>query len=526
MKSTPSSVICFKNGYSFVCVPVTLKMNEDMSDAVCDDVIQQTIIGPLPGFVVHGTIGIQPDNQEKMRIFSLSKAPVDKRATSLSLPSSGEMSLSSIIQASLGRKVTLFIDHSKNGSHVSQEKGKIKSLNEEFLILEKENGYKKVEQLLAISSIKSIVAGTDDDDDDEHSGSNILVRYHIKDDVKATAVLSYLTRGLTWAPSYSLVIDNVSKTVMMEGKACLLCDIAFMDGDVIPEMSLVAGEPNIKNRNVNDPLISGESSDVIRSFVNESRGQRFRSQTFRKSAPVRDMYMALESVEDAEGISGGEAVEDFFHYVLKNVPIKNGHPISLDFIKPVSGVKYEDVYYINLDQADMDIKGSVQVMHAISFKNISEQPLTIGPVTVLCNTKEEKNSKFLVQGLMKFTGINQDANVEITTSMDVLANFSLNTKETQMDKKNRKDYVMSTTYQTGEVEVINMKDENIKCKVEYTLRGTMMKSEPEFKDKIESSKRQFSDSNLIAKYIWEVDVLRKEKKKVTFDFCWKERTPV
>ena len=85
---------------------------------------------------------------------------------------------------------------------------------------------------------------------------------------------------------------------------------------------------------------------------------------------------------------------------------------------------------------------------------------------------------------------------------------------------------MSTTYQTGEVEVINMKDENIKCKVEYTLRGTMMKSEPEFKDKIESSKRQFSDSNLIAKYIWEVDVLRKEKKKATFDFCWKERTPV
>ena len=59
---------------------------------------------------------------------------------------------------------------------------------------------------------------------------------------------------------------------MMEGKACLLCDIAFMDGDVIPEMSLVAGEPNIKNRNVNDPLISGESSDVIRSFVDESRG--------------------------------------------------------------------------------------------------------------------------------------------------------------------------------------------------------------------------------------------------------------
>merc|ERR1712029_646168 len=110
---------------------------------------------------------------------------------------------------------------------------------------------------------------------------------------------------------------------------------------------------------------------------------------------------------------------------------------------------------------------------------------------------------------MKFTGINQDANVEITTSMDVLAKFSLNTKDTKMDKKNKKEgYVMSTTYKTGEVELINMKDEDIKCRVEYNLYGTMIKSEPEFKDKIESSKRQYSDINLITKYIWEVDVLR------------------
>ena len=43
----------------------------------------------------------------------------------------------------------------------------------------------------------------------------------------------------------------------------------------------------------------------------------------RKNAPSR-AYSEMESVEDAEGISGGEAVEDFFHYVLKNVPIKNG----------------------------------------------------------------------------------------------------------------------------------------------------------------------------------------------------------
>ena len=523
MKSAPSSVICFKNGYSFVCVPVTLKVKEDVGD----DVVQQTTVGPLPGFVVHGTVGLQPDRPEKVKIFSLSKATAEKNA-SLTLPSSGQMSLSSIVQASLGKKVTLFIDHSNNGSLVREEEGKIKSFNEEYLILEKEvhrgNQKNKVEQLLAIASIKSILACTNDADD-ERSGADLLVRYHIKEDTKATAILSYVTRGLTWAPNYSLVIDNISKTVRMEGKACLMCDIAFMDGDVIPEMSLVAGEPNIKNKDVNDPLISGESLSGTESNSDFSGERNYRVRAC-KSRSMRKMRGSFDdqmrSVEDAEGISGGEAVEDFFHYVLKNVPIKNGHPVSLDFIKPVSGIKYEDVYYINLDKADMDNKGNVEVMHAISYKNISEQPLTSGPVTVLCKTKEEENSKFLVQGLMKFTGVNQDVNVEITTSMDVLSKFSLETKETKMDKKIKWFNVLSTSYTTGEVEIINMKDEDIKCKVEYNLRGSLIKSEPKFKDKVESSRRQYYDLNVVTKYVWEVEVPKKEKKKITFEFSSKE----
>ena len=220
MKSTPSSVICFKNGYSFISIPVTLKVDEDVIDAVDEGVIQETAIGPLPGFVVHGTIGLQPDSPEKIKILSLSKAPVEKKSHPFTLSSNGEMSLSSIIGESLGKKVTLFIDHSNNGFRIFEVEGNIKSFNEKYLILEKEdNGVnRKVEQLLTIASIKSIVAGTKDVDD-ALSATNILVRYHIKED--STAILSYLTRGLTWAPSYTLIIDSISKTVRMEGKACL-----------------------------------------------------------------------------------------------------------------------------------------------------------------------------------------------------------------------------------------------------------------------------------------------------------------
>ena len=50
MTNTPSSIVCFKNGYSFVCVPVQLGGEEG-------DQVQQTTLGPLPRAVVHGTIG-------------------------------------------------------------------------------------------------------------------------------------------------------------------------------------------------------------------------------------------------------------------------------------------------------------------------------------------------------------------------------------------------------------------------------------------------------------------------------------
>ena len=56
MTNTPSSIVCFKNGFSFVCVPVTLA-DASSSDVSEDDQVQNCVLGPLPDTVVHGTIG-------------------------------------------------------------------------------------------------------------------------------------------------------------------------------------------------------------------------------------------------------------------------------------------------------------------------------------------------------------------------------------------------------------------------------------------------------------------------------------
>ena len=66
-----------------------------------------------------------------------------------------------------------------------------------------------------------------------------------------------------------------------------------------------------------------------------------------------------------------------------------------------------------------DEENSVEVKHAVSFRNPTGQPLTSGPVSVLARQKEGTESKFMVQAMMKFTGPDKPVIVEITRAMDV-----------------------------------------------------------------------------------------------------------
>ena len=371
----------------------------------------------------------------------------------------------------------------------------------------------------------------------------VLVRYQTDSDGKqeSKAVLSYLTPGLTWAPSYSLVLDKTTKTLKLEGKACLMCDLDFLEGDIIPEVCLVTGQPNMLYQNISDPLVSNISAS---DFVHRLEGGMGQSsfgfggvtrQTARKSTGPRApracnatfgaTYSMTESfgatqVEEAEGIDDGETVEDFFHYVLKNVPVKRNHPISMDFINKVPSIKYEDVYFVDLSSADMDNKGAVEVKHAISFKNTTGQPLTTAPATVL--SKAVPNSKFLVQGLMKYCWPGHDANLEITSTHDVQVNFSVKSAETTEKQEKDSEYTVYSTLHNCEVVLVNYKQESVKCKVEHSLRGELTVSDPEVKSKIEKIV-SYHDINPNAKYVWEIIVGPQETNKIVFSFILKER---
>jgi len=121
--------------------------------------------------------------------------------------------------------------------------------------------------LIDTSLITSVQAAIDDEKNSNQQ--RVLVRYQTDSDggQESKAVLSYLTPGLTWAPSYSLVLDKTTKTLKLEGKACVMCDLDFLEGDIIPEVCLVTGKPNMLYQNITDPLVSDLSaSDFVKQL--------------------------------------------------------------------------------------------------------------------------------------------------------------------------------------------------------------------------------------------------------------------
>ena len=285
--------------------------------------------------------------------------------------------------------------------------------------------------------------------DNEERDVKLVARFKRKEggNKAPRATLSYLTRGLTWAPTYSLLLNKEKMTLQVEGNATILCDLPFFDGEPISSVSMVAGQPKVVLEQLSDPLADGSGAlDFIRELANtlgEHTPAVVRSRPKMRSAMApRAMKCDMDAEKSAyesnsfdrvlqteEGIKGGEVVEDFFHYQLESVPLKHKQPVKMPFIKECLDVKYEDVYFVDLDQrvrtmrSGEDEENSVEVKHAVSFRNPTGQPLTSGPVSVLARQKEGTESKFMVQAMMKFTGPDKPVIVEITRAMDVQVTF-------------------------------------------------------------------------------------------------------
>ena len=435
-------MILFKTGYSFISTPVTLGSNDGKPGLV-----EEARVGPLPSFAVHGTVALQPDD-DSVQLLSLGRR--QEEDLQLLLPEGEDLSMPAFLAANMNTLVNVTLAEDAKNTRTSRHQGRVRWVQppggaSRLALLQLTHGQGKRDLLLDTAKIVNIERLQDNEERDV----KLVARFKRKEGgTKApSATLSYLTRGLTWAPTYSLLLNKEKMTLQVEGNATILCDLPFFDGEPISSVSMVAGQPKVVLEQLSDPLADGSGAlDFIRELANtlgEHTPAVVRSRPKMRSAMApRAMKCDMDAEKSAyesnsfdrvlqteEGIKGGEVVEDFFHYQLESVPLKHKQPVKMPFIKECLDVKYEDVYFVDLDQrvrtmrSGEDEENSVEVKHAVSFRNPTGQPLTSGPVSVLARQKEGTESKFMVQAMMKFTGPDKPVIVEITRAMDVQVTF-------------------------------------------------------------------------------------------------------
>ena len=357
-------MILFKTGYSFISTPVTLGSNDGKAG-----IVEEARVGPLPSFAVHGTVALQPDD-DSVQLLSLGRR--QEEDLQLLLPEGEDLSMPAFLAANMNTLVNVTLAEDAKNTRTSRHQGRVRWVQppggaSRLALLQVTHGQGKRDLLLDTAKIVNIERLQDNEERDV----KLVARFKRKEggNKAPTATLSYLTRGLTWAPTYSLLLNKEKMTLQVEGNATILCDLPFFDGEPIRSVSMVAGQPKVVLQQLSDPLADGSGAlDFIRDLAN-TLGEdtpavvRRRHEPMYKSAMApRAMKCAMDAEEwsisnsvgqvlqTEEGIKGGEVVEDFFHYQLESVPLKHKQPVKMPFIKECLDVKYEDVYFLDLDQ--------------------------------------------------------------------------------------------------------------------------------------------------------------------------------
>ncbi len=233
----------------------------------------------------------------------------------------------------------------------------------------------------------------------------------------------YVQMGLRWIPSYKVDIDGAGKAkVHLQGT--LVNDLIDL-ADVT--VNLVIGVPKFEFKGLNDPIsLQNEMAQV-------SAHQRV---DMRISNGISNSVMSQSAGFVEEGgpsRSGpqvdekGQNAEDLFIFTVQHVTLAKGERMVL----PIAtyDCEYRDIYRLDVplappadanlglqDERAVDIARQLnapKARHVVRLKNASTAPFTTAPALVLAN------GRVLAQGRMTYAPIGADADLEVTTAVDI-----------------------------------------------------------------------------------------------------------
>jgi hypothetical protein len=519
VKSRIESVSMFKNGLAVVKHVLTV------------DKPGQYVVEDISSDPVHGTFWIDSDAAVKVRVtyqeitsdqLSLDRLNLQEgfagQEVEISFKEPGQTPLKGTIEHMVLNN-TWDQNYNPRGhydyySYRSDRNGQPTPFFGLSLIVRKSDGLEFVDQS-AISHLKVLSTKTTV----KMRKPVLILQVEAVNKTKTSVGISYLTKGLSWAPSYRIaLLDAVSLSI--EQSAVIKNEYADID-DV--EMKLITGFPQVKFAHVTSPLSLKTNLSQFFTQLNQppvaatglASNAMVQQQTISVNEPISVSDLDLGSASQGEGVDlyyrsigkntlkEGDALftslakakapyERIIEWVVPDTRRANGRPVE-DYERQQHPDKYQDAAW-----------------DAISFKNPFDFPMTTATASIYAQ------GQFNGQSQSNWVNPGEKSVIYVTKALSIMTSFSEQEEpgERVMVKLAGNQYQKVTV--TGNLAARNNRAQAITMLVRRQFSGDLVSAtgSPESKLREEG----IDSMNKRNELKWNFSLQSGEEKKITYSY--------
>ncbi|MGD0091080.1 MAG: hypothetical protein ABSE73_14275, partial [Planctomycetota bacterium] len=345
-----------------------------------------------------------------------------------------------------------------------------------FLVLQTENG--------RIFADSSLIAYMKVESKDEITGKHrepvLLVTAGKELEKPASVFVTYLAKGLSWAPSYRVDIA-APKTLSIEQTAVIKNELASIEG---AEVQLISGFPSMQFAHVTSPL----SLRTNWSTFFQQLGQRPTLMHSRMGDVVAQQAVMANApfpgVMDLGAVPSGEGV-DMHYQSIGPRTLKEGDSLALSIAKEtapyerivewlISDTRDEYGHYAEGYRRQQDAEQYEDAAwDAVRFKNPFKFPMTTAAATVV------SGNRFNGQQMAYWVNSGEETSVRVTKAL------SLRKRHTELEEPGQRDEVFlgaqryQKTVVKGELAVNNHRKEDVTMVVRRRFSGELISADGE-----------------------------------------------
>lgn len=308
-----------------------------------------------------------------------------------------------------------------------------------FLLLKTENGVSYVD----VNEIASVEAEGDPKREPITENKPVLLLDAGAKSAGSMAQISYLTHGISWAPSYKVVLTDATR-MSIEQNAVIRNELMDLSET---EVSVISGYPSVQFGEVVSPLAATQT--WTRFF--QQLGLKGGNEGLSNSVMIQSIANNRSGGEFGTGPTVGpndsDTIDLHYHSIGKR-SLKKGDAIAIS--TGTAQVEYERIVQWTISDT-RDEWGRPQenrqvvsysgeylqddVWDALKFKNTLAFPMTSAPAMVTTG------NKFIGQGQVLWTNKNEEATLRINKALSIRARHFESESQVDEPAKSERDFV-------------------------------------------------------------------------------------